>query len=228
MVQVETRLRVADNTGAREILCIRIMGGSRRRYASVGDVIVGTVKQAVPNGAIKKGDVVRAVVVRTRKEHGRDDGTFIAFDENAAVIIDNAQNPRGTRIFGPVARELREKNFMKIISLAPGGALDAGPHPQGRPGRAASPARTRARRGIVMEVHPREQRVLVEGLNIVKRHTKPRPPNEPGGVIEKPAPIHLSNVALIDPKDDRPTRVRIEVDDGERVRVAVRSGERLD
>jgi len=95
------------------------MGGSKRRYASVGDVIVGTVKQAVPNAAIKKGDVVRAVVVRTRKEHGRSDGTFIAFDENAAVIIDNAQNPRGTRIFGPVARELREKNFMKIISLAP-------------------------------------------------------------------------------------------------------------
>ena len=119
MVQVETRLRVADNTGARELLCIRIMGGSRRRSAAVGDVIVGTVKQAVPNGAIKKGDVVRAVIVRTKKEHGRGDGTFIAFDENAAVIIDNAQNPRGTRIFGPVARELREKNFMKIISLAP-------------------------------------------------------------------------------------------------------------
>jgi large subunit ribosomal protein L14 len=119
VVQVETRLRVADNTGARELLCIRIMGGSRRRSAAVGDVIVGTVKQAVPNGAIKKGDVVRAVIVRTKKEHGRGDGTFIAFDENAAVIIDNAQNPRGTRIFGPVARELREKNFMKIISLAP-------------------------------------------------------------------------------------------------------------
>ena len=119
MIQVETRLRVADNTGAREILCIRIMGGSRRRSASVGDVIVATVKQAVPNGAIKKGDVVRAVIVRTKKEHGRGDGTFIAFDENAAVIIDTAQNPRGTRIFGPVARELREKNFMKIISLAP-------------------------------------------------------------------------------------------------------------
>jgi large subunit ribosomal protein L14 len=119
MVQVETRLRVADNTGARELLCIRIMGGSKRRYATVGDVIVGTVKQATPNGAIKKGDVVRAVVVRTKKAHGRDDGTYIAFDENAAVIIDNAQNPRGTRIFGPVARELREKNFMKILSLAP-------------------------------------------------------------------------------------------------------------
>ena len=119
MIQQESRLRVADNTGAREILCIRVMGGSRRRYAHVGDVIVGTVKQATPNGAVKKGDVVKAVVVRTKKSRPRDDGTFIAFDENAAVIIDNAMNPRGTRIFGPVARELREKNFMKIISLAP-------------------------------------------------------------------------------------------------------------
>ena len=119
MIQNETRLRVADNTGAREILTIRVMGGSKRRYASVGDVIVATVKQAIPNGTVKKGDVVKAVVVRTRKEFGREDGTYIAFDENAAVIIDAQNNPRGTRIFGPVARELRERNFMKIVSLAP-------------------------------------------------------------------------------------------------------------
>ena len=119
MIQNETRLRVADNTGAREILTIRVMGGSRRRYASVGDIIVATVKQANPNGTVKKGDVVKAVVVRTKKEFGREDGTYIAFDENAAVIIDQQRNPRGTRIFGPVARELREKNFMKIVSLAP-------------------------------------------------------------------------------------------------------------
>jgi len=119
MIQVESRLRVADNTGAREILCIRIRGGSRRRYATVGDIIVGTVKQATPGGSVKKGEVVRAVVVRTKKEFGRRDGTYIAFDENAAVLIDNQGNPRGTRIFGPVARELREKNFMKIVSLAP-------------------------------------------------------------------------------------------------------------
>ena len=119
MVQPETRLRVADNTGARELLCIRVRGGSKRRYAGVGDIIVGTVKQAIPHGAVKKGEVVTAVVVRTKKEFGREDGTYIAFDENAAVIIDNQRNPRGTRIFGPVARELREKNFMKIVSLAP-------------------------------------------------------------------------------------------------------------
>ena len=119
MIQQESRLRVADNTGARELLCIRVTGGSKRRYARVGDIITATVKSATPQGAIKKGEVVKAVVVRTRKAYGRDDGTSIAFDENAAVIIDAARNTRGTRIFGPVARELREKNFMKIVSLAP-------------------------------------------------------------------------------------------------------------
>jgi len=119
MIQQETRLRVADNTGAREILCIRVSGGSKRRYGGVGDVITATVKQAIPHGTVKKGEVVKAVIVRTRKEFGRDDGTYIAFDENAAVLIDAANNPRGTRIFGPVARELRDRNFMKIVSLAP-------------------------------------------------------------------------------------------------------------
>jgi len=119
VIQPETRLRVADNTGAREILCIRVLGGGNRRYAGVGDVIVGTVKQAIPQGAVKKGEVVTAVVVRTKKQFGRDDGTYIAFDENAAVLIDPQNNPRGTRIFGPIARELRDRNFMKIVSLAP-------------------------------------------------------------------------------------------------------------
>jgi large subunit ribosomal protein L14 len=119
MIQQESRLKVADNTGAREVLCIRVRGGSHRRYAGVGDIIVCTVKQAIPHGSVKKGDVVTAVVVRTKKQFGRDDGTYIAFDENAAVLIDAGHNPRGTRIFGPVARELRDRNFMKIVSLAP-------------------------------------------------------------------------------------------------------------
>ncbi len=119
MIQSESRLRVADNSGAREILCIRVKGGSRRRYAHIGDVITATVKVANPQGAVKKGEVVTAVVVRTRKSLGRSDGTYIAFDDNAAVIIDDQQNPRGTRVFGPVARELRERNFMRIVSLAP-------------------------------------------------------------------------------------------------------------
>ena len=119
MIQQESRLRVADNSGAREILCIRVKGGSHRRYAGVGDVITATVKQATPRSAVRKGEVVQAVVVRTRKQLGRPDGTYIAFDENAAVLIDPQNNPRGTRIFGPVARELRDRNFMKIVSLAP-------------------------------------------------------------------------------------------------------------
>ena len=119
MIQQESRLRVADNTGAREVLCIRVLGGSGRRYASIGDVIVGTVKQAIPAASIKKGDVVKAVVVRTRKEKRRPDGTYIRFDDNACVIINEQRNPRGTRIFGPVGRELRERRFMKIVSLAP-------------------------------------------------------------------------------------------------------------
>jgi len=119
MIQQESRLKIADNTGAKEILCIRVLGGSTRRYASVGDVITATVKQAAPGGSVKKGEVVRAVVVRTKKEVGRDDGSYIRFDDNAAVILDANNNPRGTRIFGPVARELRDRRFMKIVSLAP-------------------------------------------------------------------------------------------------------------
>ena len=119
MIQQETRLKVADNTGAKEILCIRVMGGSTRRYASSGDVIVATVKDSTPGGVVKKGDVVKAVVVRTKRETRRKDGSYIRFDENAAVIIKDDKTPRGTRIFGPVARELREKQFMKIVSLAP-------------------------------------------------------------------------------------------------------------
>ena len=119
MVQQETRLRVADNTGAKELLTIRVMGGSTRRYASVGDIITATVKDATPGGVVKKGDVVKAVVVRTVKSIRRKDGSYIRFDENAAVIIKDDNTPRGTRIFGPVARELRDRQFMKIVSLAP-------------------------------------------------------------------------------------------------------------
>ena len=119
MVKMQTYLKVADNTGAKEIMCIRVLGGSRRRYANIGDVIVASVKKAAPGSAVKKGDVVKAVIVRSAKGVRREDGTYIRFDENAAVLIKEDQNPRGTRIFGPVARELREKNYLKILSLAP-------------------------------------------------------------------------------------------------------------
>ena len=119
MIQQESRLKVADNSGAKEVLVIKVLGGSRRRYASIGDIFVATVKDAIPGAAVKKGDVVRCVVVRTKKERRRPDGSYIRFDENAAVLINNDSNTRGTRIFGPVGRELRDKRFMKIVSLAP-------------------------------------------------------------------------------------------------------------
>lgn len=119
MIQPQTRLKVADNSGAREIMCIRVLGGSSRKYGSVGDIIIAAVKSAQPNAGVKKGDVVRAVVVRTAQEYGRPDGSHIKFDDNAAVLINAQGNPRGTRIFGPVARELRERQFMRIVSLAP-------------------------------------------------------------------------------------------------------------
>ena len=119
MIQQESRLRVADNSGAKEILCIRVLGGTRRRYASIGDVIIATVKDAIPGAAVKKGDVVRCVVVRVSKEKRRPDGSYIKFDDNAAVLINDQLQPRGTRIFGPVGRELRDKKFMRIVSLAP-------------------------------------------------------------------------------------------------------------
>jgi large subunit ribosomal protein L14 len=119
MIQTESRLRVADNTGAKEVLCIKVLGGTRRRYASIGDVFIAAVKDAIPGGTVKKGEVVRCVVVRVKKERRRKDGSYIRFDENAAVIINEKLEPRGTRIFGPVGRELRDKKFMRIVSLAP-------------------------------------------------------------------------------------------------------------
>ena len=119
MIQMQTRMKVADNTGAKELMCIRVLGGSKRSYANIGDVVVCSVKKATPGGVVKKGDVVKAVIVRSVKGLRREDGTYIRFDENAAVLIKEDKNPRGTRIFGPVARELREKEYMKILSLAP-------------------------------------------------------------------------------------------------------------
>ena len=119
MIQMQTRLKVADNSGAKELMCIRVLGGSRKRYANIGDVVVASVKKAAPGGQVKKGEVVKAVIVRSAKGLRRDDGSYIRFDENAAVIIKEDKNPRGTRIFGPVARELRDKDYMKILSLAP-------------------------------------------------------------------------------------------------------------
>ncbi len=237
MIQQESRLKVADNSGARELLCIRVKGGSHRRYASVGDVITATVKSASPQGGVRKGEVVQAVVVRTRKPLSRPDGTYISFDENAAVLIDPANNnPRGTRIFGPVARELRDRNFMKIISLAPGGALAMAKSMRIRTDDQVViiGGKDAGKTGRVVRTDPKRQRVFVEGLNIVKRHERPRSTGDmatanPGGIVEKEGPIHVSNVMLLDPKGNKGTRVGVRRDDGgKRVRYAKRSGQAID
>ena len=237
MIQQETRLKVADNTGARELLCIRVAGGSRRRYARVGDIITATVKAAAPQGTVKKGEVVKAVVVRTKKPFGRDDGTLIAFDENAAVIIDAQRNPRGTRIFGPVARELREKNFMKIVSLGSRGALKtmttAMKIKKGDTVQMLS-GKDRGKQGRILDARPRDGKVIVENLNMMKKHQKPRPIRDanrmggtqiaPGGIIEIPAAVSVSNVMLVCPTCKLPTRVGYRFKDvkgGDQVKVRV-------
>jgi ribosomal protein L14 len=217
MIQQESRLKVADNTGAREILCIRVAGGSRRRYAGVGDIVVGTVKQAIPHGSVRKGDVVKAVVVRTKKQFGRDDGTYIAFDEHAYLRSGGARAPRpqlhedrlaGAR--GPLMK-VRRDDMVKVIS-----------------------GKDRGKTGRVLRVDRPNHRVFVEGLNIRKRHIRPRTlrdtqrQQEIGGVVESEGPIHVSNVMLIDPKSGEPTRVGVKREGGRRVRVAKRSGTEID
>ena len=217
MIQQETRLKVADNSGAREVLTIKVLGGSGRKTANIGDVIVCTVKQATPGGVVKKGDVVKAVIVRTKCGVRRNDGSYIRFDENACVIIRDDKSPRGTRIFGPVARELRDSNFMKIVSLAPEvliiQILKAF---QGGANRCmlkkaiklwSSLVKIKAKQALFLLHSLRKNRVLVEGVNIVKKHSKPSQMNPQGGIISQEAPIHVSNVMPIDPKTGEPTRV---------------------
>ena len=202
MIQQQTILKVADNTGAKELMCIRVLGGTRRRYANIGDVIVASVKKAAPGGVVKKGDVVRAVVVRSAKGVRREDGTYIRFDENAAVIIKEDKNPRGTRIFGPVARELRDKDYMKI--------LDKG------------------KKGKVMAVSPKEGKVIVEKVNMVSKHVKPRKMGEQGGIIKAEGAMYASKVQIVCPRCKKPTRVAHKIyDDGSKGRICAKCGEAL-
>ena len=228
MIQQESRLRVADNTGAKEILCIRVMGGSTRRYANIGDVIVASVKDATPGGVVKKGDVVKAVVVRTVKGVRRKDGSYIKFDENAAVIIKDDKTPRGTRIFGPVARELREKQFMKIVSLAPevlsGGNLMASLKIKKGDTVKVIAGKDKDKEGKVLSV--KDGKVIVEGINMITKHAKPSMANQQGGIINKEAPIDASNVMLI--HNGKAVRVGFKVEDGKKVRVAKGSNEVID
>ena len=215
MIQQESRLRVADNTGAKEILCIRVCGGSTRRYAKIGDVIIATVKEAAPGGVVKKGDVVKAVVVRTVNTTRRKDGSYIRFDENAAVIIKDDQTPTGTRIFGPVARELREKKFMKILSLAMS-KIKVGDTVRVMTGK------SKGHEGKVIAVDRKKGRVTVEGANIVTKHTKPSMTNQNGGIVQQEAAMDISNVMLV--VDGQVTRVGFSGEGKDKVRVAKKTG----
>jgi len=191
MIQMQSNLEVADNSGARRVQCIKVLGGSGRKVAGVGDVIVVSVKEAIPRGKVKKGDVHRAVIVRTAKEIRRADGSAIRFDRNAAVLLNKQDEPIGTRIFGPVTT-----------------------------------GRDKGKKGEVLEVLRAESRVRVQGINMVKRHRRATQ-TDTGGIISMEAPLHISNVAHIDPDSGTATRVGYEVKDGKKVRIARRSGKAL-
>ena len=237
MIQQETRLAVADNTGAKELLVIRVMGSSNKKFAYVGDVVVATVKDATPNMAVKKSEVVKAVIVRTKHDIKRPDGSVIRFDENAAVIINKDGNPRGTRVFGPVARELRDKNFMKIVSLAPEVIQESemadknknSLHVKSGDRVIILAGKDKGKMGNVKKVNPSESEVIVEGLNMITKAQKAQPAyGINGGLLKLEAPIDSSNVMIVCPACEKPTRVAHKEVDGKKVRVCKKCGETLD
>jgi len=223
MIQKESRLKVADNSGAKEVLCIKVKGSSRIRYAGLGDTFVATVKDAIPGGQIKKGDIVQAVVVRTKKETRRKDGTYIRFDENACVIINEQEQPRGTRIFGPVGRELREKKVYENSVFSSGGfvmKIQKGDMVKVISGKDAG------KEGKVLQAFPKKGTVLVEGVNVNKKHQKPQGQTMQGGVIDKSMPINVSNVALVVKK--KSGRVGYKFDkNGKKYRVLAQTGDEV-
>ena len=229
MIQEESYLKVADNTGAKEIKTIRVLGGSSRKFGNIGDVIVASVRKAQPGGTVKKGEVVKAVIVRTSRGVRRPDGSYVRFDDNAAVLIKEDKNPRGTRIFGPVARELRDKDYMKILSLAP----------EVLEGRIMSmnkmsikkddlvvvlSGKDKGKQGKVLEVMPKSSKVIVEKVNMVSRHTKPRKQGEQGGILQKEAPIYACKVQKVCPKCNKPTRIGHKVEGDKKVRICKKCG----
>ena len=204
MIQVQTEQLVADNTGARRVECIKVLGGSKRRYAGVGDLIVISVKDAIPKGKVKKGAVHKAVVVRTRKEIFRDDGSKVQFDTNAVVLTDEKGEPIGTRIFGPVTRELRVKGHTKIISLAPEVIQTMMLLKKGTSVKVIS-GKDKGKTGEILEIDRKERRLKIKSINMVKRHVKPTKENK-GGIISKENYIHQSNVKNIDVKKTEPKK----------------------
>ena len=215
MIQEQTMLNVADNSGARKIRCIKVLGGSKRRYAGIGDVFIGAVQEATPGANVKKKDVVRCVVVRTVKEIRRKDGSYIRFDENACVVINNDGSPVGTRIFGPVARELRDKKYMKIVSLKKGDKVQV------------LSGKDRGKQGVVLRALPAENKVVVEGVSVVKKAVKPNAANQQGGIVSQEAPIDASNVNLVCPECGKVTRVGHEKDGKNKLRVCKKCGHKF-
>ena len=231
MIQTESRLTVADNSGAREALCIRVLGGTRRRYASVGDVIVVAVKNVIPSSDLKKGAVSKALIVRTKKEIRRADGSYIRFGDNACVLLNNAGELRGSRIFGPVARELRAVH-MKVVSLAPEllyfPTFMSKLHIKKGDTVYVNTGEDRGKTGKVLKVFVDKQRAVVEGINIVTKSQKPSAKNPQGGFVKVEAPVHISNLNVLDPKSGKPTRIGRKLnDEGKLVRYAKKSGEEI-
>ena len=233
MIQQQTYLKVADNTGAKELMCIRVLGGTGRRYANIGDVVVASVKKAAPGGVVKKGDVVKAVIVRSASGVRREDGTYIRFDENAAVIIRDDKNPRGTRIFGPVARELRDKEYMKIFP-SPRKFFNwrcpemSKVHVKTGDTVVILSGKDRGKKGKVMAVSPKEGKVIVENANIVSKHVKPRKMGEAGGIIKAESAIYACKVQVVCPRCGKPTRVAHKLyEDGTKERICKKCGESL-
>jgi ribosomal protein L14/ribosomal protein L24 len=227
MIQMQSNLEVADNSGARRVQCIKVLGGSGRKVAGVGDVIVVSVKEAIPRGKVKKGDVHRAVIVRTAKEIRRADGSAIRFDRNAAVLLNKQDEPIGTRIFGPVTPRVAWPQVHEDHFSGTGGAVMAEKFKIKKGDQViVTTGRDKGKKGEVLEVLRAQSRVRVQGINMVKRHRRATQ-TDTGGIISIEAPLHISNVAHIDPDSGTATRVGYEVKDGKKVRIARRSGKAL-
>ena len=227
MIQEQTYLEVADNRCERKLMCIRVLGGSKKRYAKVGDIIKVTVKEAIPTGRVKKGEVIDAVVVRTKNRLRRSDGSAIRFDENAAVLINAQKQPIGTRVFGPVSRELRSEEFMRIISLAPEVLWPMIKIKKGDEVIVIA-GRDKGKQGTVSSLEP-NGKCFVSGVNMVKRHTKANPQaGEQGGIVEKESLIDISNISIFNPSSKQADKVAINIsEEGKRIRVYKSSGKEI-
>ena len=219
MVQMQTYLNVADNSGAKRVQCIKVLGGSHRYIAGIGDIIVVAVKDALPNGAIKKGDVLKAVIVRTKKEYRRPDGTYIRFDDNACVVIDANNNPRGKRIFGPQGW-LHEDRFTRTGSVV-GDSMRLKKDDTVK----IIAGKDKGKTGKIVKIDPKNERVYVQGANMITKTIKKRSPQDKGGMMEVEAPIHVSNVALL--SKDKTSRIGYRIENGKKVRYAKKTGEVL-